>query len=343
MKKTLIQLSVLLIFNLNYAQDKTEKFNLILPTYMIEGSLYNQVTVLDSRFDTTNIGIVQLGMFNNKARVVCEIPLEKQIDSILKYTIKSPSKNGKLLLQIRYFNISELTKSMSELGYLRFRANLYSEIDNKFYKLDFLDTFIEYRGGMSDVTNAILEISSFTLVDFITKNLSLEPKIQTPYSLFELKNIDSFEKKLIPIYNTSSFKDGLYSNYNSFYNQIPDLSMGKIKMKDTLIKAVFKTNNEEKYNYKEIYALVLDGKPYVSTKFGFYPLFKIGNELIYTGKAKTSANSGDMIAMGLMFGLIGSAILADNSSSTFEMKLDHLDGSSIRIKEVNINKSYSDY
>lgn len=50
-------------------------------------------------------------------------------------------------------------------------------------------------------------------------------------------------------------------------------------------------------------------------------------------RAKVNANTGAVITSYLLFGVVG-AIIASDADSVFEMKIDHSNGSFIRIKEV---------
>ncbi len=86
-----------------------------------------------------------------------------------------------------------------------------------------------------------------------------------------------------------------------------------------------------------MYAFVYKGQPFVATEYGYYPLQKINDDFYFTGKAKVTANTGDVIAASLFFGIIG-GLIASNSEATFEMKIDHLNGGFIRLKEIEPKK-----
>ncbi|HEX8462580.1 MAG TPA: hypothetical protein VF623_14165, partial [Segetibacter sp.] len=77
-----------------------------------------------------------------------------------------------------------------------------------------------------------------------------------------------------------------------------------------------------------------NGQAYIATDYGFYPLRKINSDYHFTGKAKVQANTGDVIAASLFFGILGGLIASSNSDATFDMKLDHINGGFIRLKEV---------
>ena len=80
-------------------------------------------------------------------------------------------------------------------------------------------------------------------------------------------------------------------------------------------------------------SIVHQGQPYVATDYGYYPLQKTGDDFFFTGKAKVTANAGDVIVAGVFFGIIG-GLIASDASALFEMKLDHLNGGFMRIREI---------
>ena len=69
------------IASTSIAQNKTEVFEISKPSTKILTSNYNKFTLIDVRDDTSKIGIVQKGMFNIKARLICVPPLNIQLQS----------------------------------------------------------------------------------------------------------------------------------------------------------------------------------------------------------------------------------------------------------------------
>ena len=62
-----------------HAQKQIKEFAFTLPEATITNSLYNSIELMDSRHDTSNFGIVQLGAFNRKVQVVAATPLAAPI------------------------------------------------------------------------------------------------------------------------------------------------------------------------------------------------------------------------------------------------------------------------
>ena len=128
---------------------------------------------------------------------------------------------------------------------------------------------------------------------------------------------------------------GLYETYESFRQQLPDKAVEVAIRKDKItdVKASGVDGKTQKVKSKDIYAIVHNGQPYIATDYGYYPLQKTGDDFYFTGKAKVTANAGDVIVAGVFFGIIGSLIASD-ASALFEMKLDHLNGGFMRIREI---------
>ena len=315
------------------AQDRTEDFKISLPDQKVANSLYKSISFIDTRYDTSNMGIVQVGAFNRKVRVVPKKHFAAQLVSVLNSLTDSSAQNGELLLQLRQFNFAEITGAFSEKGYCYLRAVLYAKAGGYFQKINYIDTVIVVKS--MDVTRAMFRNGSKVITNFISSSLHNTADSLTQYSYADLMNIDSIEKRKIPAYNSSSFKDGLYISFQSFMNQTPDkeamIEMKKEKL--NTVKAPDTTGKLVKVKSKDIYAVVYKGQPFIATEYGYYPLSKINDDFVFTGKAKVTANTADVIAASFFFGIIG-GLIASNDNATFEMKIDHINGGFIRIREI---------
>jgi hypothetical protein len=100
-----------------FSQSRTEDFEIGSPELKVSNSLYTTIQYVDSRYDTTSMGIVQLGAFNRKARVVPKIPFATQLTNTVHALIDNTAKDGELLFQFRQFNFAEVTGAVSEKGY----------------------------------------------------------------------------------------------------------------------------------------------------------------------------------------------------------------------------------
>jgi hypothetical protein len=316
------------------AQSRSEGFELILPEQKVQNSLYNAIKYLDSRYDTTQMGIVQLGAFNKKAKVVAKTPIATQLTGVLNSLVDTTrAKEGELLFQLRQLSFAEITGATSEKGYCYLKAALYANTGSAYHKLSSIDTVIYIKS--MDVTKALFRNGSKTITNLIANNLEKEASDTQLLSFTDIVHMDSLEKSSIALYNTAQYQEGLYESYQSFKKQAPDQQI-TVEMKGDKISSVktFDENGKSvKVKAKDIYAVVYKGQPFIATEYGYYPLQKISDDFLFTGKAKVTANTGDVIAASLFFGIIG-GLIASDAEATFEMKIDHTNGGFIRLREI---------
>ena len=174
------------------------------------------------------------------------------------------------------------------------------------------------------------------------------------YSLSDIINIDSLEKSRLPIYNTENYKEGVYKNYNSFKNQLPDYKISFVDTSnDNLIsvKAFSEKNREFHVHPTKIYAAIFNNKIFASTNYGYRPLTKVNNDFYLVGTTKIAiTNSAERqllngVLNGGLFilnplGGIGAVRMVGGLNNRravkkkFEMKLDHIDGLFIKLNEI---------
>lgn len=324
-----------LLFGQISAQQLTKDFELPKPGTLVTGSYYNAIEILDSRLDTTNFGIVQRGAFNRKARVIAKPSLHQQLQNILQPMLGG-NGNHSMLIQLRQSNFAEIISGFSERGYCYLKIDLYDKQNLSFSKIAGIDTVIVMKSSI-DVTNGILRNGGKTLVDFVTASLTKAGDNKTMFTLNDLENIDSIEKLTLPVYNTEHFVNGIYYSFNSFKTQTPDKKETleiKEKENNITIKTVDSTGHSAKLKSKDVYAVVQNEEPFIATEFGFYRLAKRNNDFYFVGKAKVNPNTGDVIAAGIFFGLMGS-LIANSADAVFEMKIDHTNGGFMRLREIS--------
>jgi len=322
----------LLIYSNTQAQS-TQKFAFELPENKVSNSLYNKISVLDTRMDTTNMGIIQTGAFNKKTKVIAKEPLNIQFKNILTALTDSTAKPQELLIQLRQLSFVEITGSFSEKGYFYLRAGIYAKQPDGYRQVGAIDTVSLTTSGV-DVTGALLKHGSETIAGFIAANLNKAPVTATTYKYTDLVKIDSVEKRNLKVYNTNRYTDGLYLTYKSFCNQVPD---APLVVTNNFIDYTMKTPGEKgklkKVKSDKVYAVVYQGQAYIATKYDYYPLKKTNDDFFFTGKASATPSTVSMVTAGVFFGMLGS-LIASNAEATFEMKIDHINGEFIRIKEI---------
>jgi hypothetical protein len=332
--KLIIQiLNTFLLFYFS-AQAQTEAFKIPLPYNKKANSLYNSIKLLDIRSDTTDFGFVQKGALNRSVSIVAEPSLQTQLNDVMKALIDNPAQEGELLLVLRQSRFAEITKATSERGYFHFRAILFAHENGMYKKIESIDTVVVVKAF--DVTKKMLSAGGEAISYFIESNLTKQPGDELTLSFDQMRSIDDIEKSKLPLYINETYKDGIYYNFKSFVNQQPDetgVSATFDKKGKTLrISYTDKKGKPREIENRFIYAFVYEGRPYISGEFTCYPLEKRGNDFYFSGKVPDP--KGDEVFMAsVFFGVLG-GLMASSTKSVFEMKIDHLSGGFIRLREV---------
>jgi hypothetical protein len=317
-----------------FAQKLTEDFNLTSPENKVN-SIYSKLTVIDARIDTTNMGIIQKGAFNRKAFLIPKISLKKQITEVFNQLIKSDAGSGELVLNLRDFKFAEVTGAFSETGYCYFRADLFAKKDATTYqKIDAVDTVLEV--GAVDVTKKNIRNGSEKLIQFLTSNM-IRIKDGDSYSFEDIKNIESLEKRKVPVYNTTNYKNGLYMTYDNFKLQNPSITKYMVsknkKGKITGAQRFDREGNKVDVDFNDLYCIIDEGKIYLTSGTKGYPVEFKDDDFYFEGRGKVTAKTGNVIVATVFFGILG-GLLASDASADFVMKIDHLNGAAIQVKEI---------
>lgn len=296
------------------------------------GSRYNHLEFIDSRADTTVIGPIQTGIFNNQdANLVFKRPTRQQLEKLMAAAIDSAAGNGTLLLQLRDFNFVENYGSR----YVFVRATMYKKEANGYRILSDLDEHTQIRN--LDIQFLAVDFGHRVFNQFISRSLSLSAADSTLYSMTDIANIDSIEKSRLPLYTTDKYTDGIYLSYASFGKQIPD-QPGSIRTKKdgtiSSVRMVNDTGQTVRARPKGLYAVVCKGKPYVATAFGFYPLEKIRNNLFFTGDIRIAPVNKDVLQGFANFGLLGAVENAVGFRKTYDLIIDPANGKFIHLRQI---------
>ncbi len=323
-------------FSVLKAQKAIEDFNITFPSKPAASSLYKTIKLVDVRYDQGNMGIVQLGAFNKKARVVPQTPFDVQLSNLFNYLNDNKATSGETVMLLRQLSFAEVTGAMSERGYFHFRAVLFAKAGDEYKTITSIDTVVLVRG--MDVTKGLFREGSRTIADFLASGMAKEAQGNRTYTSNDVVNFDKIEKQGIALYSNAGFKNGIYRSFRSFADQTPDVNDLTVEFDKSGNVSAVKIKNEKdkltKVSSKDMYAFVHDGHAFISTTYGYYPLTKTGDDLFFTGKASVAPNNTDVIVASVFFGVIGGLIASSPGSALFEMKIDHLSGGFIRLKEV---------
>jgi len=310
-----------------------EYFHLTPPTIVARESFYSTIHFVDSRTTTSNLGFVYSEKGLRKLLVVPERDFQEQFENLfLTYSDSSWGK-GTLFVQFRKFEFIDIKRLGPDYSYCELRINLYGKADSSsFNKLATLDTLVTI-----DVINKelLFKTTSNTITSFIINNLSNTGEKNTAYTYSQILAIDSVEKADIKLYADSNYTDGVYTNFQAFKNQKPDFKIVNVISKMGRVERVIYKNQRGKpegLEPRSCYAFVFKGKPYIVSINGYYPLTKNKNDFFFTGEFAfiPEPSAGD-IAVRTLRNI--SETINPGGTRLYDMKLDHIDGRLIQIKE----------
>lgn len=313
------------------AQPKTRPFQFKKPNQVVEHAKFGKISLYDAREIKDNLGVIQVGMMNANRLLVAEPSLEKQLQSQLEQ-ITGRKGNGEFLMRLEKFCIAELMGAFSEKGFLDFRAILFSkEANGEYLQLARADTAIVVKG--MDVTKATLARASDVVNNLIFDALTKNGDTTKSYSLSEIEHYDDIQKKQLALYNTETYKDGLYLTYEEFALQTPSGGQAQLREGD-LNLGFFKENEKgklKKVNPKDYYAVVHAGNPFISSQDQFYALIKEDDDFIFVGPVVETASATNVVVASVLLGAIGGVLVAGPETNYYTQKLDYANGSFIRM------------
>jgi hypothetical protein len=314
-----------------WAQNQIALLNLNTSTFIVPNSLYSTIDCINSKQDSNFIGVLSTGILFHKATILnLPSPPGPSLSPLLNSMVDGSAKDGALLFQWKRFGFVESTGTR----YCYLNVALYAKTGDRYQPLSELDTLYIVRG--SAVSMYLGPFADSVVSHFLGKALQRHPTDTTTYSLDDVLNIDSLEKTRIPLYTATSYSNGIYYNYASFRNQVPDLrGTVSVKKEDnfTTVKVTDSLGNKVKVKPRNSYAYVADGTPYIATPYNFYPLSKVNNDFIFTGDIKIAASEASMRNAGLFLGLAGSMAASGGMEETYELMLDYHNGQFIHLSQ----------
>ena len=90
----------------------------------------------------------------------------------------------------------------------------------------------------------------------------------------------------------------------------------------------------KKIKSDNVYAIVNNGKPFVSALFGYYPLVKNNNDFYFIADDKLNFVKGQIVKNGSIFSNAEYIYSPLPITSVFEIKIDHVNGKFMRVREM---------
>lgn len=317
-------LLLVLILPANGAErERMKEFVLGKPQVAIPNSLYDKLIVIDQRKEGELLGRVDYD-------VIAKPKLSVQLVSFMNQVIDESAQSGTLVLCLKRFQFAQLSGVMSTQRFCSINADLYEKDDTVYRPIQTLDQifFLEGNG------KKIMQTGDLELTTLIVRHLLHHGDRKIGWSYHEMVASDSIAKQKLKLYTTSEYVNGVYSNYESFKNQIPDFQ-ATITVKRDKIRSVFTTDNtgnQRNLFPRDVYALVVDGRPFISTGLGFFPLRLEDDEFLFTGDFQVPLRSGAVALVGL----VGAALLSDAKDvGEFDAMINYKNGELIRLRRLD--------
>ena len=332
MKNLVVVVLLLFIISDIYSQSRRENFIITIPKLKVQNSLYNTIRFIDSRYDNSNMGIVPEQGSNRKAIVISRISISTQLSDVVSALIDSTSKQAVLYFQLRELTFVAKPEFGKEKGYCFFKAVLYAKISNHYQRINSIDSIIFLKS--IDVTRSLFSMVSKTITDFVAFNLLRSPIDSLYLSARDIVKVDSFEKSKIPLYALRELNDGLYVSYKTFMNQVPDkqIIVETDSVRILSAKIMNENGNTAIIKSKDAYAIVNKGIPYIVTDYGYFVLYKQGDDFFFTGKERIFASLGSVLFSPLLYAI--GDLVKSGSGPDIIVRIEHSSGRFIKVKQV---------
>ena len=252
--------------------------------------------VIDNRFDRTSIGIIQLGIYNNRQFVTLAPSFTDQLQVICNKLLPKSVNKSSFVIRINELFIAEESKAFSEGAKAYVNIDVLSKLDGSYFFQKNYSNLVLNENFSLDVTGKhkyrIVEairncIEEFSL-DFENSNLNNRR--------IELEKSGDFDKNL-----SDHTSPTLFSNYVDFYNgfEITD-SISYTKKENPnrdMTEKIFLKNEDEEHLEESFF---YDGKDYYinakvfSNKAYFVRTHKIDEFLLFNDRVM----SNYFLAMG---------------------------------------------
>lgn len=329
MKKVIIVSTLLLICLASAFAQQSKQLHLTIPqeNKIISNSLYNKISVLDSRINQ-----------NRYQFTINEQSFTKELALFLELSTDQSAHNGTLLLQIR--DLSFYTNNLK--GESNIRVTLYSVLNSQYYLIGTLDTEIRINAE-KNTSEQLQNAVSKTILWFVSDKLAQPYIDNVPYSWEDINHIDHIERDATALYNNKQeLVNGIYYSFKDIVTQTPNEAQMELKFKkDQLNEVKIKDQTDGKYKKvkpEQIYAVIADEQVYISFNKKYH-LAYFNNGALYFDTEETSSNLG--FSPSVSFGIgsggyrgggIGIGVFTRSKKDLITYKVDHINGKFIQIK-----------
>ena len=322
-------------------------FNITNNKIKVNNSLYKHIVVIDERTDTNSLGHLfleaRLGDNNDRLfEIKNKISFDKQIKELFNNAVNEAAISDTIVLQVRNVFFNELFVNFNWASYFHLRFNTYRKNNNIYYPISTVDTTINFNLVFRYNKRRLFRKARKVFKQKILSTFSIYSDTNVAYNEYEISRIDSIEKSAMPLYTNPTLNDGIYLNYESFKNQQPDNFFYVNISEKGEIKELYEKDLEANLKIikvKKIYALVWNGRPFISNLKKLTPLTKMGNNYFFTDKIFLSTNDAEFqhgfnVASKKVINFINLKSLFSSNKRIILVQLDHLNGNFINAESV---------
>jgi hypothetical protein len=233
-------------------------------------------------------------------------------------------QDGKYELVLVLYDLSiEDRPNGDEMGTFHFDGDFYQGENGKYSFLGKVDSIYEVRSGW-DVTEKIIKCGQSKTKELLCRYGRMEPEEEQEIPETQLVKKRDEQKMSYPIYQTTSFRKGIYRTVDEFLQHQPSDTnfVTKIYRGSGSTTCMFYMLDERGKKDEQIkpntYFAIYTGKNwYVPGKISALQMdYEYGDFIAPRYFVGMRNNAGDAVAAGLMFGMIGYAITANTSDRT---------------------------
>ncbi|MFY7964239.1 MAG: hypothetical protein ACOVO1_05035 [Chitinophagaceae bacterium] len=311
----------------------------------LNNNLYKHIEIIDDRTDTNSLGHLFLenafSDFDRLYEIKNKIPVKTQIKQLFNNTVSDAKTSDTIVLQLRSLIFNELFVNVNWASYFHLRFNTYRKNNKIYYPISTVDTTINFNLVFRYSKRRLIKNARKVFAQEILNSFSTNSDTSLAYSQYEISKIDSIEKSYLPLYYKKQLEDGIYLNYESFKSQQPDKLFHIDSSENGEIKELFEIDadgNLKKIKIKKIYALVSNGKAFISSYKKLIPISKVNDDYFFTNKVFISTSDNEFITKydslsKRAINFISFKDLASLNKRTFLLKIDHLNGSFIKMEQ----------
>lgn len=289
---------------------------------------FRVIKIVDGREIKSTIGIVRKGINNLLASADFEKPAEEEFMDLINRSYAMSKKPPYLALRIHNLKISEGTRTRDKYSTAELTMDVFFVLEDSLYfigrryaaqKSEENEMILRHPFNIASVVEKILkDVNNYDLENHVVKEAAIVwnalPDFRPTQSKLEL-----------PILTDSIHSDGVYTNFDHFKNNKPNITDGYIIEADTKISLRWLDEEGKKTRQKEsVYAIAFNNTLYKYFNGKFYPIQKRGDTLIFFGAE--IANAGQVAKNWLWGGLVVAALSSTGNKARIVYEINLTSG-----------------